>query len=400
MPKKKTALTDKAIQNAKPAKSGGWREISDGAAHGLQLRVGPAGQKTWSLVVTVGGKRRRHALGKYPAVTLAEARKRAHEYTAAASEGQSPDAYERDRQAQRMNLRDAHAAYLDSVSSAMSPRWIGLKRGMFADHIDRRLGDKPIKQIRRADLIELSEAVAKDGHTTQANRVVSEVLACLRWAAERDWIESVPTVGKRTKQREAPRDRTLNDTELASLWKSLPLVSETVADFTALLILTGQRRDEIRLMHASEIDSAERVWTIPADRYKTGRTHTVPLSDAAWRIIKPRLAEDGYVFPSREGPHKPWTGTRNAMEQLRRHATGADTYTFHDIRRSVRTGLARLQVPVDVAEAVIGHAPQGILKVYDRHDRMEERRAALEAWARHVHSLAADNVVQFQRASA
>ncbi len=82
------------------------------------------------------------------------------------------------------------------------------------------------------------------------------------------------------------------------------------------------------------------------------------------------------------------TTERNAADQLRDAMPEAATFVFHDLRRTVRTGLVRLPgVSVDVAEAVIGHAAAGILKVYDRHDRLEEKRAALSAWSAHVESL-------------
>jgi integrase len=202
----------------------------------------------------------------------------------------------------------------------------------------------------------------------------------------------VPTLGRRSRQPESPRDRTLTDVELGDLWERLDKLTPVVADFMRLLVLTGQRRDEVRCIHSREIDTRSRIWTVPADRYKAGRAHTVPLPDGAWEVIERRIAEvgEGYLLPNRDGPGRPWNGTRNAMAQVRRAVPGEPDYTLHDIRRTVRTGLARLGVTVEVAEAVIGHVPQGIVRTYDRYDRLDERRRALEAWERHVRALAGE----------
>jgi integrase len=405
MPRTAKALTDTAVKNARPLKGQtGWRDISDGAVPGLKLRVSPKSEKVFSFVSQVGKKRRRHELGAYPALSLADARERARELKAAAAGGMSPEEYERKVVAENMTLATAHATYLEAVASGLKPNWLGLKRKMFEHHVPDTLAHKPIKDIQRLDVADLGDRIAKRGYPTQANRVQDEVMACLRWCADQDLIASVPTLGRRSRQPESPRDRTLTDAELGDLWKHLGDLTSVVEDFVRLLILTGQRRDEVREIHSREIDARSRIWTIPADRYKTGRAHTVPLPDGAWEVIERRMAEvgDGYLLPHRDGPEKPWNGTRNAMEQVRRKVLGKTDYTLHDIRRTVRTGLVRINISEVVAERVIGHEPQGIVKVYDRYDRLDERRRALEAWERQVRALAgegASNVVQLERAA-
>jgi integrase len=159
-------------------------------------------------------------------------------------------------------------------------------------------------------------------------------------------------------------------------------VTPTVRDFVRLLLLTGQRRDEVRLMQWSEIDEAAGTWTIPGARYKTGRAHVVPIAGPVRAVLDARRGASAgpWVFPGTD-PAKPYAGTRNAMVQVRRAMPGAAEFTLHDLRRTVRSGLSRLGVAADVAEAVIGHVPAGIVRVYDRHQRVAEKRDALERWA-------------------
>jgi integrase len=399
------ALTDHIVKTIRPPAGPGWQDHSDGGCRGLKLRVSPRGEKLWSLVVTVGSRRVRHDIGAYPSISLAEARERARQFLAAARDGASPKTVERRQKVANMSVETAHAEYLAAVGPKLRATTLSLKRRMFENHISPRLGDRPITQVRRAELVDLADRLAAAGFRAQVNRVLAEVVAMLRWCADRDWIEAVPTVGRSAKVKEKPRDRTLTDAEVAAFWKATERLTETVRDYLRLLLLTGQRTEDVRAMAWAEVDLDAALWTIPEDRYKTDRVQVVPLAPAVMAILSRRrdLGGGPFVLAGRN-PEKPWNGERNAADQLRDAMPEAATFVFHDLRRTVRTGLVRLPgVSVDVAEAVIGHAAAGILKVYDRHDRLEEKRAALCAWAAHVESLVErigrSNVVPLHRAA-
>jgi integrase len=398
------ALTDHIVKTIRPPAGPSWKDYSDGGCPGLKLRVSPHGDKIWNVVVSVGSRRIRHVIGAYPHVSLGDAREKARQFKAAARDGTSPEALERRRRVSGMTVKDAHAEYLIAVGPKLRATTLSLKRRMFANHIAPRLGDRPITQVRRAELVDLADRLAAAGFRAQVNRVLAEVVAMLRWCADRDWIEAVPTVGRSAKVKEKPRDRTLTDTEVVALWKAMDSVTETVRDYLRLLLLTGQRTEDVRAMAWAEVDLDAALWTIPEARYKTGRVQVVPLAPAVVAILR-RRRETGsgpFILAGRD-PQKSWNGERNAAKQLRRVMAEAASFVFHDIRRTVRTGLVRLPgVSADVAEAVIGHATAGIVKVYDRHDRLSEKRKALEAWAAHVEAIVArasgTNVVPMVRA--
>jgi integrase len=396
-------LTASVVDKLRAPKGPAWAEVSDGAVRGLRLRISPKGEKRWSLMTTVGSRRVRHEIGAYPSVSLAEARERAKAFVSAAREGTSPEALERRQKVANMTVETAHAEYLAAVGPKLRATTLLLKRRMFENHIGPRLGDRPITQVRRAELVDLADRLAVAGFRAQVNRVLAEVVAMLRWCADRDWIEAVPTVGRSAKVKEKPRDRTLTDTEVAALWKATESVTATVRDYLRLLLLTGQRTEDVRAMAWAEVDLDAALWTIPEARYKTGRVQVVPLAPSVVAILRGRreVGEGPFVLAGRN-PEKPWNGERNAADQLRGAMPEAAGFVFHDIRRTVRTGLVRLPgVSVDVAEAVIGHAAAGIVKVYDRHDRLEEKRKALEAWAAYVDAVVAkasgNNVVPLAR---
>lgn len=404
MPK---ALTDSVVKTLKPERGAtDWREISDGGCRGLRLRLSPTGEKVWALKVTVNGRRVRHTLGAYPALSLSEAREKVREYAAEARAGAAPEQIDARKKAEVMTLADAHEEYVKAVKASLRSSTVALKEGLFATHVKPIAGNRLIRLIRRADIVEVVGAVAGKGFPTQANRVYSEVMALLRWAESKGYVDGVPSIRKKDLRhhgaaQEQPRARTLTDAELRTLWALAGNIGSLTGDFLRLLMLTGQRRDEVRLMSWEEIDMAEAVWTIPASRYKTGVDHVVPLSGDALAILTGRHAKGatGFVLAGR-GEGKPFAGQASAMRRIREKMKGK-TFSLHDIRRTVRTGLSRLGVDEVTAEKVIGHMPQGIVKVYDVHDRMAERRAALELWSKHLAQLVAageaPNVVQLRR---
>jgi integrase len=164
-----------------------------------------------------------------------------------------------------------------------------------------------------------------------------------------------------------------------------------------LLLLTGQRRGELALARWSEIDFDEALWRIPGERTKTGAATTVPLS--AWAVeefkaLKREAERSPFVFPLEADRRKvadPKLLTRNlarAFEQRFLEIGIKEVFTLHDLRRTCRTGLAKLKVPPHIAERVLNHAQEKIAGTYDVHEYIDEKREALNRWADHLRGLA------------
>lgn len=385
------ALTDSVVASLKPQRGqSGWRELADGATRGLCLRISPRGEKVWAIRHVVGGKRSRHTIGAYPTVSLADARKRAGEYLSGTRDGMLPEEVDARAQALTITVKQAHAAYLEAVAVSTRASTRMLKDTMFRTHIEPAIGTRMIRTIRRADVVEVVSRVARKGFPVQANRVFSELMALLRWCEQKSYLDGVPSIRKKDLRnfgaaKEQPRRRALSDTEIAEVWQVSNGLGVTSRDFLRLLLLTGQRRDEVRLMSWAEIDMEAALWVIPADRYKTGIEHVNPLSSAVIDILRARWHDGatGYVLPGRrEG--QPFNGALSAIRRLRKAMANRQSFTLHDFRRTVRTGLSRLKVDAVTSELVIGHVPQGMHKVYDVYERLEERRKALEKWGKRV----------------
>jgi integrase len=156
-----------------------------------------------------------------------------------------------------------------------------------------------------------------------------------------------------------------------------------------LLILTGQRRGEVAEMRWSEVDLERRAWILPAARAKNGLAHEIPLSTQAIAIIEglPRQQNQDLVFTVTGNTAV--SGFSNAKDKLDAKS-GVKDWTVHDLRRTVATGLQRLGARLEVTEAVLNHVSgsrRGVAGIYQRYDWAKEKRAALEAWGRHVAGL-------------
>ena len=209
-----------------------------------------------------------------------------------------------------------------------------------------------------------------------------------------DWQQPVCNIAEGC-GRPPPRDRILTDAELARVWRACDHLGEPWHGFVRVLILTGQRRAETAGARWSEISAGFDTWTIPAERSKNGRAHDVPLSEPARELIRaiPRFEGCELVFScGRKNPPSGFSKMKARLDALLA-ADGAGPvapWILHDLRRTVATGLQRLGVRLEVTESVLNHiagSRAGIVGVYQRHRWTDEKRAALDAWARHVLAL-------------
>jgi integrase len=198
------------------------------------------------------------------------------------------------------------------------------------------------------------------------------------------------------------RDRVLTDRELAVIWKALP--ESDYGAIVRLLILTGQRREEIGALRWSEVDVEGGAIALPPARTKNKRPHDVPLSKLALAILESRPARAGrdLVFGDGPGarngqppgPESGFQGWSHCKTVLDKQTSSIGPWRLHDVRRTVATRMAELGVPPHVIEAVLNHVSghkAGVAGVYNRSSYAVEKRAALDLWGRHVQALTADD---------
>lgn len=414
------ALTTKAIEAAKPDDS--RREIPDPALSGLYLVIQPSGVKSWALRYRYAGKPKKLTLGRWPVMGLADARAAATDAIEAVEHGNDPSAAKKRTKAARMEAQLSERDKIKTLVGQFGKRHLStLKSGETVKrelnrHVVAVWGERDIHDIAKRDVIDLLDAIADSGRVVTANRVRAYLNKFLSWCVERDIIDQSPAMGVKPVAKEKSRDRVLSDDEIRWLWQACTIEGQPWGHLGKMLLLTGQRLGEVVNMTDREVSGD--LWHLTADRTKNGRAHDVPLSEAARDVLGAveRVKGDaGYVFTTTgesalQGYHKGRNHIAKRMAEIASDETGEPVeiphWTFHDLRRTAATGMARLGIPVRVTEAVLNHVSGtagGIVSVYQRHDYADEKRAALDAWARFVGDLVqgtADNVVRIEGARA
>ncbi len=410
------ALTTKAVEAAQP--SDDRREIPDGSMPGLYLVIQPSGAKSWAVRYRAQGKPRKLTIGRYPTFGLADARKAAGEALRAVEEGRDPAS----EKTQAKSATKVDADLIENVFAEFVERHVR-KVNRSAPEVERVINrdllpvwrGKRVQDITRRHVIDLLDKKVDAGAPIMANRILATVRKFYNWCISRGIVEASPCAGIVAPAAPVSRDRILSDSELAAVWGAASKLGYPFGTMVHLLILTGQRRSEVAGMRRQELRLGDEKpeWIIPAERAKNGKAHAVPLSPAVVDILKslPRISNPGdYVFTTTGTTSVSGFSKAKAMldAEISAEMGGEDLarWTFHDLRRTAASGMARLGINLPVIEKILNHISgsfAGIVGVYQRHEFAEEKRRALDAWSRFVLDLVNDkpaaNVVSIREAA-
>jgi integrase len=392
-------LTDRALRalEKKPAAPGKTYDVADGVVPGLQVRVMPSGARTFVLTTRYPGSNNptRRSLGSYGELTLEQAREKARDWHALIKRGVDPaHEEERQRQAALRTQKNTFAAVAEEyikrhVSKTRKAEVV--ERELRREFIER-WGDRPITDITQHDVVAVIDEVVDRGAPYQAHNLLGHVRTLFNWAIGRGiyGLERSPCDRLKPKNvigRKLARQRVLSDAEIKALWAATETMGYPYGPLLRLLLVTGQRKSEVAEARWSEFDLKRKLWTIPVARMKAEAAHAVPLSDEAMKILGGlhHFNKGDYLFSTTFGV-KPVNGFGKAKkivdrEMLKHLPSAPAPWVFHDIRRTMRTGLSALPVPDNVRELVIAHTKPGLHKVYDLHAYLEEKRQALHLWS-------------------
>ena len=180
------------------------------------------------------------------------------------------------------------------------------------------------------------------------------------------------------------------DAELRNIWLAADKLGGPFAALVKLLMLTGQRRDEVARMTWSEVDLDARLWTLPKERSKNGQPHDIPLSEPAVAILEslPRIGDTFVLTTDGKTAASNYSANKRRLDALL--PADMPPWWLHDLRRTAASGMARLGINLPVIEKVLNHSSGsfgGIVGVYQRHNFSDEKRHALERWGAHVADL-------------
>ena len=304
-------LTDRKLQALK--RKGKRYDVMDTDVPGFGVRVSEIGQKTFILIARYPGSPNptRRALGEYPALSLQKARERARDWRELIQKGLDPKA-EEDR-LRRTELRKQQTTFASVAEDYIERHVKGQRKAKdtereirkeLIDHWDNR----PVASITREDMVGLIESIARRPAPYTAHIVLGHARSLFNWAINRgtygletspcDRVKPSTLIGAKQ-----PRQRVLNDAELASLWKGSETLGYPFGPLYKLLLLTGARKNEMAGARWREIDLKKKLWTVPPERFKSNASHLVPLSDAAIAIIEalPRFTKGDHLFTTTYG---------------------------------------------------------------------------------------------------
>ncbi len=395
-----------------------------GDGGGLYLYIAPGGTKSWVLRVRVDGRRTDKGLGGYPAVSLTEARKAAEAYRVALRSGQQPRPTHpkaRERRAEARSLTVAEAARRVHEAKVRGGRLANPQHSrnwlqVLERHAFPAIGDMPIAQVTKRDIAEMLEPIW-DRLPDTARRVRQRLRATFTWALGFDLIAGPNPAGEAIegliaewgRRPRAVHYSALDYRDVAAAFVTIKRsqgMRETRLAFQ-FLILTAARSGEVRGAIWSEIDLEGMVWTVPAERMKTGKSHRVPLSmQALWVLLAARQAirkrrkrrpdynkygpiytgpinPNALVFPNPSG--RPLSDNALSL-RAKKDGLGCVPHGFRSSFRdwaAEQSGASREAIEMSLAHIVGGP----VERAYFRSDLLEQRRRLLQVWADYVDPL-------------
>jgi integrase len=358
----KQALTDITLRSL-PIPETGQRDIWDAGFPAFGVRVSQGGSKTF--VLNIHNSRR--SIGRYPIISLGQARAEAKRMLAEKTLGKARPV--------TISYQQALTLFLEEKQKTRRPNTYKNLKQRLESHFSFK------GQLRDATHHELGRRLAKIPSLTEQDHALSVAKTFFTWCHNRRLIDDNPTRGF-SPHGHTSRSRVLTDAELQLIWGAsdsddLPAPFRTIVK---LLIVAGQRRGETAALRTSYIDGD--ITTLPATLTKNKREHIFPLPNLAAEILRAVEVDasrnDALFFPARGKPSKPfngWSKSKAALDKL----CGVTDWTLHDLRRTYRTIHARIGTPPHIAERLVNHvsAQTDMERIYDQYRYLPELKLAV-----------------------
>lgn len=407
----KRPLNDRQIAGLKP-RVAKQTTVGNLGEPGLTLTISPGGTKSFSFRYSLRDdpqKRRRVKVGRYPSLSLANAQKRAREMRVRVDNGEDPwlDRVRAKEASNRITIHTMDDLWEDYSSKALTTmRSADWHESLWRIHLRPALGNAPIQTVSRAKILSVIEPLRQTKSAALANHVQGIVSRVCSHGVRNQVFDQSPATNLGVKPIAKSRDRVLTEEELKDLLSvldssqelSLANVSHQMSFIFRLCLLTLCRRSEVSGALWSEINTREKLWSIGGERVKNGRTHLVPLSEGAIKVLENAksflLRQTDFVFQS---PRTDKAIRGDSVTQACRRLSnyiGGKKFTTHDLRRTGATILTseiinceRFIVSKLLNHRSIGDMSGSMINVYDRNEYLPQKREALNNLYRYLESL-------------
>lgn len=381
-------FTKSALESI-PIPDAGRVEYHDGRTAGLQVRVTQSGVKTFSVYKRVkGGAPQRITLGRFPDLTVEQARKQAIAVLAEIAAGGNPADVKRAHKAE-LSFAELFNIYLERHAKVRK-KTADEDEQRYQQYLARNLGAKKVSTIDRFVIAAIHDNITRSGHPVVANRVLALLSSVFGRGLEYGVVKINPCTGIR-RNREASRDRFLQSDELPRFFAALEQEQNAIArDYFKMSLYTGARRENVSSMKWAEVNLNEGVWRIP--NTKNGTPQNIPLPVEAIELLEIRKSQAlpgaTYVFPS-EGsksghlvePYKAWCRILSCA--------GITDLRIHDLRRTLGSWQAKTGASLSVIGKSLNHKSTQTTATYARLD-LDPVRESMQRATQAIIAAAAD----------
>ena len=376
-------LKDVTVRKAAPKAA--RYEIRCGVRSGLRLVVQPSGAKSFVYRYTFGRSYKKLTLGSYPAMTLATAIAEHRKAADALASGVEPAIAFKAKRGRSVDADATVTAYAKLYETLHLPTLSTGTANYYKAELGRitdKLGNKDIKTVTQEDVQNVIDAAMTRG-TAARNTTYKVAKAFFGFAAPRAGIES-PAAKIERPSKDNEGDRVLDDDEIKIVWKAADAAGGSPGALVKMLILSGARRTE--MTHLERIEVKAKAIELPGERTKNGEPHTIPLTWSMRRVLD--ACPKGGKF-ALTGADQGLGGHTKAKAAIK--TPTLRPWTFHDLRRSFSTGLAKLGVPINVTERMLNHkvgeGKTPLQRIYNKHEYTTEIATAFELWTNHIAAL-------------
>lgn len=356
----------KAAIDALPIPPAGKRDsYLDSKTAGLQIRITSSGIATFSIFRRIkGGGPERITLGRFPEITIEQARRKAAEINSDIARGLNPGEVKRGRRAE-LTFSDLFAEYLERHSKPSKKTW-DEDESKYKQYLAKTLGTKKLSAIDRASVATIHSNITKAGHAITANRVKALISSVFGWAISAGLWETNPALGIKL-NKEKSRDRFIQGDELPRFFQALAdEQNDTMRDYVLLSLLTGARRANVLAMQWAEINLGRAEWRVKET--KNGTPQTFTLSPEAMTVLRNRMPTESarFVFPG-YGKSGHLAEPKKGWQRILMRADIGDL-RIHDLRRTLGSWQAKTGASLAIIGKSLNHKNQNTTAIYARLD--------------------------------
>lgn len=426
---KKNLFTDRYIKSLKPKKDQFKPvDIREGSGDGFAVTLFPSGEISFIYIYHFLGRKRRMTLGRYPHMSLSDAKKEHRDALKVLESGKDPALEKKTKKSDELNASTVNSLITEYLEVWAKPRkrsWKEDERMLIKD-VKPHWGKRKASDITKRDVVLLLESITKRGASITANRTLACIRRMFNFGVERDLLTANPCATVKAPSPENRRERSLTTEEIRTFWHilnnkthgtptdktdktPLPKMSDATKLALKLQLVTGQRKGEIVGAEWSEIDLTEKVWTIPKEKAKNGKSHRVPLSELALQLLdelKQLSNNSRWLFPAattiKTDTHMTGAAIDHALRRSRKAFADIEAFSPHTLRATAATHLASMRISGEVISRILNHAKKGVTEQhYNKYEYDDEKRNALEAWSNKLKQIieqseATNNVIKLK----